>query len=181
MPWCGNLSAEMNAFTFAGLRPMTEGDLEQVLFWRNHPDIRRYMYSQHEISLEEHVGWFARASQDLGRHLLIFEINGTPWGFLQLAQIASGGIADWGFYVAPDAPEGVGRALGEAALRYAFETLGLHKICGQALAFNERSIHFHLALRFEREGQLRQQHFDGEQYHDVVYFGRLASEWPPLE
>lgn len=156
---------------------MTERDLELVLFWRNHPDVRRYMYSRHEISLDEHARWFSHASQDSGRHLLVFEINRTPRGFLQIHQIASGGIADWGFYAAPDAPEGTGRALGEAALRYAFETARLHKLCGQVLAFNERSIHFHLSLGFQREGFLRQQHFDGERYHDMVCFGLLASEW----
>jgi UDP-4-amino-4,6-dideoxy-N-acetyl-beta-L-altrosamine N-acetyltransferase len=160
---------------------MTEEDLQQVLFWRNHPDVRRYMYSQHEISLEEHARWFSRASQDPGRHLLLFEIDRIPRGFFQTHQIASGGIAEWGFYAAPDAPKGAGRALGEAALQYAFETVGLHKLCGQALAHNERSIHFHLSLGFQREGFLRQQHFDGERYHDVMCFGLLASEWNQLK
>jgi UDP-4-amino-4,6-dideoxy-N-acetyl-beta-L-altrosamine N-acetyltransferase len=156
---------------------MTKMDLEQVLSWRNHQDIRRYMYSQHEISLEEHARWFSCASEDPKRHLLVFEINRAPLGFLQINKISSGGIADWGFYAAPDAPKGTGRALGKAALPYAFETLGLHKVCGQALACNERSIHFHLSLGFQREGFLRQQHFDGKQYHDIVCFGVLASEW----
>lgn len=160
---------------------MAESDLEQVLSWRNHPEVRRYMYTQHEISLEEHACWFARASQNPERHLLVFEMDTTPLGFINIHQIANGGIADWGFYAAPDAPKGTGRALGEATLRYAFETVGLHKLCGQALAFNERSIHFHLALRFQREGILRQQHFDGQQYHDVVCFGLLASEWQPAK
>lgn len=156
---------------------MNEGDLEQVLSWRNHPDVRRYMYTQHEISPEEHARWFARASQDSERHLLVFEINGTPLGFINIHQIASGGTADWGFYAAPDAPKGTGHTLGQTALRYAFKTAGLHKLCGQALAFNERSIRFHLNLCFQREGVLRQQHFDGRQYHDVVCFGLLANEW----
>lgn len=156
---------------------MKEVDLEQVLSWRNHLNVRRYMYTQHEISLAEHSRWFARASQDPGRHLLVFEINETPLGFINIHQIANGGIADWGFYAAPDAPKGSGGALGEAALRYAFETVRLHKLCGQALAFNERSIRFHLTLGFQREGTMRQHHFDGQQYHDVVCFGLLAREW----
>jgi UDP-4-amino-4,6-dideoxy-N-acetyl-beta-L-altrosamine N-acetyltransferase len=165
--------------TLAGVRLMTENDLEQVLSWRNHPDVRRYMYSQHEISLEEHTRWFSRVSQDPRRHLLVFEIDRTPCGFFQINKIASGGIADWGFYAAPDAPKGTGRALGKAALRYVFDTLGLHKICGQVLACNARSIDFHQSLGFQREGFLRQQHFDGEKYEDVVCFGVLASEWHP--
>lgn len=148
-----------------------------VLSWRNHPEIRRYMYTQHEISSDEHARWFARASQDSQRHLLVFANEKTALGFINIHQIASGGIADWGFYAAPDAPRGTGRALGQAALRYAFQVARLHKLCGQALAFNKRSIRFHLNLGFQREGVLRQQHFDGEQYHDVLCFGLLAREW----
>lgn len=167
----------MSKSILARVRQMNEGDLEQVLTWRNHAEVRRFMYTQHDISIEEHARWFARASQDPDRHLLVFEINTTPLGFINIIQIASGGIADWGFYLAPDAPKGTGQALAQAALRYAFEAAGIKKLCGQALAFNERSVRFHLNLGFQREGVLRQQHFDGHQYHDVVCFGMLAREW----
>ena len=167
----------MSEAPVAGVRLMNECDLERVLSWRNHPEVRRYMYTQHEISWVEHTRWFTLASQDPERHLLVFEIEGNPFGFINIQQIASGGISDWGFYAAPDAPKGTGRALGQAALRYAFETAELHKLCGHALAFNERSIRFHLSLGFQREGVLRQQHCDGQQYHDVICFGLLANEW----
>lgn len=177
MPSFGKLRPAVSEATVVGLRPMNEGDLQRVLSWRNHPEVRRYMYTQHEIPLEEHARWFFQASQDPERHLLVFEIGTTPLGFINLHQIASGGIADWGFYAAPDAPKGTGQALGQAALRYAFEALGLHKLCGQALAFNKRSIRFHLTLGFQREGVLRHQYFDGSQYQDVICFGLLANEW----
>lgn len=169
----------MSDTTLTNVRPMTEGDLEKVLSWRNHPEVRSYMYTQHEIPLDEHSRWFARASRDPERHLLVFEIDRSALGFINIHQILSGGIANWGFYTAPDAPSGTGRALGEAALCYAFETAGLYKLCGQALAFNERSIRFHLNLGFQREGVLRHQHFDGQHYHDVVCLGLLAREWHP--
>jgi UDP-4-amino-4,6-dideoxy-N-acetyl-beta-L-altrosamine N-acetyltransferase len=156
---------------------MNERDLVRVLSWRNHPEVRRYMFIQREISLEEHTRWFTHALQDSERHLLVFEIDAVPLGFINIHQIATGGIADWGFYAAPDAPKGTGRILGQTALRYAFGTVKLHKIYGQVLIFNERSIRFHLSMGFEREGVLRQQHFDGQNYHDVVCFGILASEW----
>lgn len=160
------------------LRAMREDDLERVLSWRNHPEVRRYMYSQHEIGLDEHRRWFERAAQDPARHLLVFEKDGLPRGFVNLSLIASGGIADWGFYVAPEAPKGTGRLLGRSALDYAFIEVGLHKVCGQALAYNERSIRFHRSLGFLEEGTLRDQHHDGQRYHDVVCFGLLAAEWP---
>lgn len=160
-----------------GIRKMEHRDLELVLTWRNAPDVRRFMYTQHEISLAEHISWFDRASQDPKHHLFIFEQEGRPQGFINLHETAVGAIADWGFYAAPDAAKGIGRQLGLNALNHAFIQLGLHKVCGQALAYNERSIQFHLRLGFLQEGVLREQHYDGEQYHDIVCFGLLANEW----
>ncbi len=159
------------------MRLMTSDDLQRVLSWRNHPDVRRYMYTNHEITLSEHQRWFEQASRDPEKHLLIFDVHEDPMGFVQLHQPRGAPIAEWGFYAAPDAPKGTGRRLGQAALCYAFEQLGLHKLCGQALAYNEPSIRFHRALGFEQEGLLRDQHHDGQRFHDVLCFGLLASEW----
>lgn len=156
---------------------MAHADVERVLAWRNHPEVRRYMYTQHEITLDEHQRWFERTWQDPRKHLLIFEVEKQPLGFVSFTEIGTGGIADWGFYVAPDAPKGSGRELGRAALDHAFNGIKLHKVCGQALAFNERSIHFHQSLGFKQEGTLRDQHLDGERYHHVICFGLLSHEW----
>lgn len=159
------------------LRPMNEADLEQVLGWRNHPEVRRYMYTTHEITLDEHRRWFAEVSTDPTMNLLIYETGGQGIGFVNITRTRCPEVADWGFYLAPHTPKGAGRSLGNQALTYAFDRLGLHKVCGQALDFNERSIAFHKALGFIKEGNLRHQHFDGNEFHDVVCFGLLKHEW----
>ena len=156
---------------------MVHDDLALVLAWRNHPDVRRYMYTQHEISLAEHQRWFESSLADPSRRLLIFEQHHEPLGFVNFNETGLGGIVDWGFYAAPDAPKGSGRQLGYAALKHAFSELKLHKVCGQALAYNERSIQFHQSLGFQQEGILRDQHFDGERSHHVICFGLLCHEW----
>lgn len=161
------------------IRQMVHADLELVLAWRNHPEVRRYMYTQHEITFDEHQRWFENAKADSKKHLLIFEVAQQPLGFVHFTETGSGGIADWGFYAAPNAPKGTGRQLGSAALRHAFTTLALHKVCGQALTYNQHSVNFHLALGFQQEGILRDQHFDGERYHHVNCFGLLCTEWHP--
>lgn len=161
------------------LRPMAHEDLALVFAWRNHPEIRRYMYTQHEITLHEHQHWFERALPDPKKHLLIFESNQQPIGFVNLNASGNARVADWGFYIAPSAPKGSGRQLGRAALNYAFGQLALHKVCGEALAFNQRSVQFHQALGFQQEGISREQHFDGSAYHHVIRFGLLSQEWQP--
>jgi UDP-4-amino-4,6-dideoxy-N-acetyl-beta-L-altrosamine N-acetyltransferase len=159
------------------IRLMSSDDLQLVLLWRNHPDIRNFMYSNHIISLEEHKRWFKNVSEDDNKRLLIFETQESPMGFVQFSQKCGTPVADWGFYTAPMAPKGIGQRLGHAALNYAFQHINLHKVCGQALAFNEASIRFHNRMAFTQEGVLRDQHFDGEVYHDVICFGLLQSEW----
>lgn len=156
---------------------MTAEDLTVVLAWRNHPDIRRFMYTTHEITMEEHRRWFERTAGDPNKMVLIFECDGIRNGFVQFSRHKVSRVADWGFYVAPDAPKGTGRRLGQTAIDYAFTEWGLHKICGQALAFNEPSVGFHQAMGYRQEGCLREQHFDGNHYHDVLCFGLLSSEW----
>lgn len=164
------------------LRPMAESDLEQVLEWRNHPEVRSYMYSTHEIRMDEHCVWFASASKNPAIALLIYEQDGRAQGFVNITRTRCAEVADWGFYLAPDAPKGSGRELGKQALNYAFVQLRLHKVCGQALGFNTRSIAFHKRLGFTEEGRLREQHFDGSQFHDVVCFGLVSNEWQaPVE
>ncbi|SNB54884.1 UDP-4-amino-4,6-dideoxy-N-acetyl-beta-L-altrosamine N-acetyltransferase [Marinobacter sp. es.042] len=156
---------------------MTEKDLERILQWRNHSEVRRYMYTTHEICLEEHRKWFINASTNPAIELLIYEKNGEAQGFVNITRSRCSEVADWGFYLSPDAPKGSGEDLGRGALNYAFAQLGLHKVCGQALGFNMRSIAFHKRLGFIEEGRLRDQHFDGNQFHDVVCFGLLNREW----
>ncbi|MFJ2340597.1 UDP-4-amino-4,6-dideoxy-N-acetyl-beta-L-altrosamine N-acetyltransferase [Pseudomonas protegens] len=161
------------------VRRMTGDDIDQVLAWRNHEEVRSYMHTQHEITRAEHARWFEQASADPRRALLIFESQGAALGYVNFHQTTQGRTADWGFYAAPQAPKGTGRTMGQAALRYGFTKLNLHKVCGQVLAYNERSLRMHRSLGFQQEGVLREQHFDGQSYHDTVCFGLLAAEWQP--
>jgi len=162
------------------VRPMTRTDLNRILEWRNHPDVRPFMYTTAEITPEEHSAWFAKTSADPKVHLLIFEINGQPLGFVSFREDTNPEIAEWGFYMAPNAPRGNGRLFGQTALAYAFEALGFQKVCGEALAGNTRSIKFHERLGFNRERVTKNRHFDGEKHHDVAYYGLVKHDWAAL-
>lgn len=156
---------------------MTREDLELVLQWRNHIDIRRFMLTQHEIKLEEHTRWFGKVSADPTRKLMIVEEGQQPLGFVQFSSVSDDGVSDWGFYVRPDAPKGSGRKLGTMALNFAFDSWNLHKVCGQAIVENVASIAFHQRLGFVKEGVLREQSKVAGKHSDLVCFGLLKSEW----
>lgn len=161
----------------ARIRPMEAEDLSLVLSWRNHDSVRKMMLSPQLISPEQHQQWFATMSRDKLRQLLIFERDHRPAGFVQFTLPQAGGVSEWGFYVDPKSQSGTGQQMGKAALAYAFERLGLHKIYGQVLLYNERSIRFHQRLGFGHEGVLREHHYDGAHYHDIWCFGLLKTDW----
>jgi UDP-4-amino-4,6-dideoxy-N-acetyl-beta-L-altrosamine N-acetyltransferase len=155
---------------------MQTNDQAVVLSWRNHPSIRSLMFSTHEIKPEEHAAWFKRCAADASRKLVIFETNGSPQGFTNLYIEPASHNAEWGFYVAPDAPKGTGSSMANAVIERAFIEWHVHKITGQVLAANGRSRAFHAKLGFQLEGILRHHHFDGAAYHDVYHYGLLAED-----
>lgn len=159
------------------LRPMIAADLGSVLTLRNRIEVRRYMLTQHEISIDEHLLWFERNSNNPKRELLVLEIDKKCCGFVQFEETKYSGVTDWGFYTDPDSPKGTGKMLGTYALAHAFKNESVNKICGQALHLNRPSIEFHKSLGFAQEGILRNQHFDGLEFHDIICFGILKSEF----
>lgn len=161
------------------VRSLTQEDLPFVLIWRNHAEVRRYMFSQHLISEDEHVEWFERVSRDNTKRLLIVLDVNEPIGFVQFNGVCEGGIASWGFYNRPNSPKGSGTTLGRAALNHAFIDLRLHKVCGQAIDSNKASIALHRKLGFTHEGALREQQRIEGCYHTLLCFGLLAHEWLP--
>ena len=174
----GRVRLEIQHLDNPRLRAMQEFDLERVLAWRNHPEIRRHMYTQRPIPLEEHRAWFEHVRKDSQRHLLIYEQNQNPSGFVSLAiEDVQECTAVWGFYLAPEAPRGSGLVLGQCTLHYAFNILGLRKLYGEVLAGNERSQKFHQKLGFRHEATLREHFYDGNTYYNVIRFGLLAEEW----
>ncbi len=165
---------------FCTIRKVTPEDLPMLLDWRNHANVRRFMMTQHEISPEEHFSWYANASKDRTRQLLIVEEQNQPIGFVQFDHVGAGGVSQWGFYASPHAPKGSGKKLGAMALTHAFDTLKLHKVAGQAISTNSSSLNFHQRLGFKQEGVLRDHHCIDGVYHSVICFGLLSHEWQGL-
>lgn len=158
------------------IRPMLENDVSLVLRWRNHPNVRRFMYTQHEISESEHRAWYRQMVTNDRNHLLIAEVRGAQIGFVKFVE-DNDGTATWGFYTAPGAPRGSGRRLGKIALDYAFKQLGLKTIRGEVIASNERSLALHRKLGFHEEDIKRGNLIDGVPFTDVLCFSLQATDW----
>ncbi len=183
-------------FQHCQLRQATQADTQMIWQWRNHIDVRRWMFGQDEIALADHEKWYGKQLDHANVHLLIFEVAGEPMGLVNVTQMTidkyqtlqlanthapnpNEKTASWGFYLSPNSPkgQGLGFALGVLAIAQIFNTTDIGKITAQVLAYNTASLALHRKLGFSETGVL-QQHFGvGEKVYDVVEFGLKSQDF----
>lgn len=166
---------------FGILRTITDNELELMREWRNAPAVRGNMYTQHEISAEEHEQWWRAMLQRSDNKYFMYEYKGKPSGIVAFTNIdIVSSNSTWAFYAAEDAPKGTGSRMEFLALEYAFEMLKLQKLCCEVLAYNSPVIKLHQKFGFKVEGVFRRQYFINNDYVDVYRLGILASEWEQI-
>ncbi|GGL93467.1 hypothetical protein GCM10010099_07120 [Streptomyces cinereus] len=173
-------------FQHCQVRQATQADTQMIWQWRNHIDVRRWMFGQDEIALADHEKWYRKQLDHTNVHLLIFEVAGEPMGLVNVTQMtvdkyqtlnaakntANDNSASWGFYLSPNSPkgQGLGFALGVLAIAQIFNTTDIDKITAQVLAYNTASLALHRKLGFSETGVLKQHFGVGEKVYDVVEF-----------
>ena len=161
------------------LRKIEEQDLELMLSWRNHPAVRKSMFSQTIVELDHHLAWFQRESaKDTSLWFIYVDSQKQSAGIVYFTDInRNSRNAFWGFYAAPEAERGTGTNMAREALNYFFRILKLHKLSAEVLASNERSQRFHLKLGFQLEGVFRDAYWGENRFQNVLRFGLMDSEW----
>ncbi|HUK08686.1 MAG TPA: UDP-4-amino-4,6-dideoxy-N-acetyl-beta-L-altrosamine N-acetyltransferase [Stellaceae bacterium] len=163
------------------LRPLASDDRERLLDWRNRPHVARHMYTEHEISTEEHAAWFERALTDPARRYWIILADGVEIGLVNLYDIdPAHGRCALAIYIAEldRRGKGIGTFVDYAVLSYVFDRLDFNRICCEVLAENDPGWRIHLKCGFTLEGRLRRHIRKGNAYHDVVLLAMLQQEWP---
>ena len=163
---------------FGILRTIQPEELTLMLSWRNAPSVRANMYTQHEITLDEHLSWWHRMQLRSDQQYFMFECNNAALGIVAFNDIdVTNKNASWAFYASPNAPNGTGSKMEFLALDYAFNTISLHKLCCEVLAFNAPVVKLHQKFGFKIEGILREQFETTNGFVDIYRLGILASEW----
>jgi len=107
--------------------------------------------------------------------------TGLPIGFTGFIE-RNDGIAEVGFILATDFQgQGYGRESLTAISRYAFQTLGYHKLVATVTSGNEASRKTLIGGGFQQEGTLRKSYYLGGAWQDDWLFGLLDNEFQPPE
>ncbi|PMO91540.1 UDP-4-amino-4,6-dideoxy-N-acetyl-beta-L-altrosamine N-acetyltransferase [Vibrio breoganii] len=137
------------------VRPAEDKDKLMVLGWRNHPDVRAVMLTNHQISETEHSAWWDKTMQMEERQLLIFERNNTPVGVITIyAWDKSKATAWWGFYLdnanlEQSEKTAIWLQLEQEVIRYSDVELQVFELYCESLKSNQLAWKLHEKLGFK--------------------------------
>jgi len=162
--------------------PLTESPpaiQSAVRLLRNQEDVRKFMYTSHEISEAEHEGWLASLVGNPRQSVFVAMLDGVLAGVVALSAInALQKTADWAFYLDPRLQgKGLGSRVEFWMLDHAFNEAGLEKLNCEVLASNTAVVKMHQKFGFQVEGVRRQNIIKDGQRVDVVLLGITQAEW----
>jgi len=100
---------------------LTLNEKKEVLKWRNHPEIRKWMYNKEEIPLKNHLEFIESLKNDKSR--LYFKVDNI--GIINYK--ITNNIAEIGLHKNPE-KKGVGKILMQKLIDYGFNELNLKKL-----------------------------------------------------
>jgi UDP-2,4-diacetamido-2,4,6-trideoxy-beta-L-altropyranose hydrolase/UDP-4-amino-4,6-dideoxy-N-acetyl-beta-L-altrosamine N-acetyltransferase len=129
---------------------LNENDKLQVLNMRNHPQIKKWMYSRNSISEENHFGFIKNLEIDIERRYFLVKQKDNIIGSINFSKINFENSVYLGIYTNPFLQsKGAGKILESAASQYAFIELDVEKIKLEVFPGNEKAINFYNKCGFE--------------------------------
>lgn len=131
-------------------------EIERIRAWRNHPEINRWMYNAHEITVDEHQEFVEELKEKKDALYWLIKTDEDTVGSVNLTKInRSLELAYLGLFASPESPlHGKGNKLMHALFKLAFNEEKLHELKLEVFDSNERAKAFYLKHGFEQEGKL---------------------------
>ncbi len=148
--------------------------------WRNSEEVKKYMFNDTEITIEEHNSWVNSLINNKKNTTFIVFYKNTPVGIVSITNINYvHKTADWGFYIYDTTlrGKGLGKGLLYKLICYAFSGLNLSKLNCEALENNPAVINLYKKFGFIEEGIRRKNIIKDGKRLDVVLLGILKEEW----
>lgn len=173
----GNL--EFEDIKLKNFTNLSEEEHEIVRRWRNHPEVRKWMYSNHEISREEHLRFVERLREDTKNFYYLVTKEDKNVGVIYLTKLdLKNRNAYLGIYSNPqDKIKGAGLILGRAIMKLAFKVVILHTLKLEVFENNLKALELYKKLGFKKEGRLREFVYREDRWLDVIVMGMTEEEY----
>ena len=124
-----------------------------ALKMRNDISVKRWMYSQREISQKEHRDFIKKLNDNNERLYFLVKLQGTIVGSINFSNIVPNDSLDFGLFTNPYTElKGAGRILEAAGNYYAHFKLGIRKVKLEVFSDNTRAINFYKKCGYRLAG-----------------------------
>ena len=117
---------------------LSQEEKMMILEWRNKIDIQKWMHTQNDISLEEHLDFIDSLKTIKDKLYFLVKKNNIYIGVIDFTQIKPNESLHMGIYTNPDL-KGYGKILLETIIYFSFEILKVEKIFSEVYFENERA------------------------------------------
>ena len=145
---------------------------------RNQESVRKSMYTEHEISLNEHLAWVERLQSDNRQIVFVVLVDEVVSGVVSVNAIDRLHLkSDWAFYLDANVRGGLGAALEFGLINFVFQRVGLEKLNCEVIETNEAVVKLHKKFGFVEEGFRRENIIKNENRMGVFFLGLTKSDW----
>ena len=141
----------MNNITLINFVDLTIEEKKMVLSWRNHPDIKRWMYTDSDISLENHLNFIDSLKDRKDKLYFLVKKDDEYIGVINFTDIKAESL-EMGIYSKPSA-KGLGSILLKTIIEYAFDTLKIKRIFAEVFSENSRAYNLYKKYGFNEIGK----------------------------
>jgi len=119
-----------------------------VLEWRNHPDIKKWMYTTENIKKEAHLKFIVSLKNNKNKLYFVVKQKNKYLGVIDFTELDSQSIY-FGLYANPDIKMvGIGRILEKISIDYAFDILKKDSLKLEVFSSNRQVINLHKKFNF---------------------------------
>jgi len=141
----------INGYSINPLSELTQTEQLMVLEWRNHPNVREWMYNSEIISIESHFNFIESLKNDLYNKYFLVQKENQNIGVIYYNKIDMLDKSLYlGLYAHPlERQKGDGQHLLQTAIGYAFDTLKIERIKLEVLSHNTAAVHLYKKFNFK--------------------------------
>ena len=163
------------------LRPITDADTDDIVRWRNDPEVWRYFLFREPFTPEMHRAWLLNKvmTGKVIQYIIVERESGQSVGSVYFRDVdEKNESAEYGIFIGE--PRARGRGLGTETARlftrFGLDVLRLHRISLKVLGSNEIARRSYEKAGFRTEGVFRDfVKLDGA-FTDVVFMARIQGE-----
>ena len=165
--------------TLRKLVACSAGQQARIREIRNQPGIRASMYTEHEISPEEHRKWLSTLTSDPRQ--IIFAVLDDQARALGIVSVNALDLlhqkSDWAFYLDETERGGLGAALEFNFIDHVFNHLKIEKLNCEVIETNAAVVKLHKRFGFVEEGFRRENIIKNGQRIGVHFLGLTRRDW----